>query len=453
MGEISFNLHELTTLPGFILFDPTVLDKYVFADDLKNKIVEHFYMREIAYDTPEYFRMKFNAKLNVLSDNYNKMLQSQLIDIDPFITEYMETTDKGHRDLHTDLKSDKSGIRKTDRDTGTTSSSAGTENYKQTGRDTHQKDNTAVMINGKLVSEASNEDVDETTNRTNDKTVSTDYTENKSVDETVDKTDTEATKGTDAQTGRTWTERGSSQAHNLDVHSDTPQAMLFNEPNHYYGTGRAHDYGVVTTDAQGNQSYQHYQETEPQDIDTHSYQIGGGDTPWFNYASDANNKTGHESYDKSGTETYQKSSTNDTSKTGSETRSETSELTGDKTEKTNESEDTNVKRETGFAKNVSENTKQDDKQQETYKSDATVDFDRDTTNKIYTNVRSGFTDNSNNKTDTHTTEHEHTGNSQIRKGRTQKSPAELLEEYRKTLQFNADLWLFSQLEPLFLGLF
>lgn len=453
MGEISFNLHELQKLPGFVLFDETVLDKYIMADDLRKKITDRFYMREIAYDTPEYFRMKFNAKLNVLSDNYNKMLQAQLIEIDPFITEYLETTDTGHRDLHTSLNTDKTGMRKTDRDTGTTSSSAGTENYKQTGSDTHQKDNTAVMVNGKLASEASNEDVDESTNRTLDRTVKTDYSETKDTNETVDKTDTEATKGTDGQTGRTWTEKGSSQAHNLDVHSDTPQAMLFNEPNHYYGTGRAHDYGVVTQDAQGNDVYSHYPETEPQDIDTHSYKIGGGDTPWFNYASAADNKSGHDSYDKSGTETYQKNSTNDTTKTGKQTSEKTEETNGGKTEKTDETEDTTVKRETGFAKNVSENTKQDDKQQETYKADNTVDFDRGTTNKSYMNVKSDFTENKNDKTDTHTNEHEHTGNSQVRKGRSQKSPAELLKAYRETLQFNADLWLFSQLEPLFLGIF
>lgn len=453
MGEISYNLHELLNLPGFILFDESVLSKYIYADDLRQKITDHFYMREIAYDTPEYFRHKLNAKLNVLSDNYNKMYQAQLIEIDPFITEYMETTDKGHRDLHTDSNSDRTGIRKTDRDTGTTSSSKGTENYKQVGSDTHQKDNTAVMVNGKLVSEASNEDVDETTNRSLDRTVNTDYNETKDTTENIDKTDTETTKGTDGQTGRTWTEKGSSQAHNLDVHSDTPQAMLFNEPNHYYGTGRAHDYGVVTTDAEGNQNYQHYPETEPQDIDTHSYTIGGGDTPWFNYASAADNKSGHDSYDKSGTETYQKNSTNDSSKTGNTERTENTETEGNKTEETTETEDTNVKRETGFAKNTSENTKQDDKQQETYKSDNTVDFDRDTTNKSYVNMRSGFTENKNDKADTHSMEHEHTDNSQVRKGRSQKSPAELLAEYRKTLQFNADLWLFTQLEPLFLGIF
>lgn len=453
MGEICFNLHELLALPGFTLFDDAVMSKYAFADDLQHKIIDHFYMREIAYDTPDYFRLKLNSKLNVLSDNYNKMLQSQLIEIDPFITEYMETTDNGHRDLHTNINTDNTGIRKTDRNTGTTSSSNGTENYKQTGSDTHQKDNTSVMVNGKLASEASNEDVDETTNRQLDRTTTTDYSETKDITENVDTTDTESNKGTDVQTGRTWTEKGSSQAHNLDVHSDTPQAMLFNEPNHYYGTGRAHDYGVVTTDADGNQSYQHYPELEPKDIDSHSYHIGGGDTPWFNYASGADNKSGHDSYDKSGTETYQKSATNDTSKSGNTSRTETDEISGDKTEKTTETEDGTLKRETGFAKNISENTKQDDKQQETFKADNTVDFDRGTTNKSYTDVRSGFTENKDAKSDTKSTEHEHTGNTQVRKGRSQKSPSELLESYRKTLQFNADMWLFTQLEPLFLGIF
>lgn len=453
MGEISFNLHELMSLPGFSLFDENVINKYIFADDLRNKITEHFYMREIAYDTPDYFKLKFNTKLNVLSDNYNKMLQSQLIELDPFITEYMESTDKAHRDLDTTLIENVSGKRNTQRNTGNTYRTNGTESYNRSGTEGHQKDNTGVMVNGKLYSEATNEDVDELTNKDVTKNVDTDYTEEKTTNKTTDSTTKEDNKGTDGQTGRNWTEKGSSQAHNLDVHSDTPQAMLFNEPNHYYGTGRAHDYGVVTTDSEGNQTYQHYPETEPNSIDTHSYQIGGGDTPWFNYASAADNKSGHDSYDKSGTETYSKNSTEDKTKTTNETSDTTEETTGNKTEDTKETEDISVKRETGFAKNTSENIKQDDKQQETFTGDTTEQFERNTSNDYHSNVKSDFVEGKNDKTDTKSKEREHTGSTQFRKGRSGKSPSELLKDYRETLQFNADLWLFTQLEPLFLGIF
>lgn len=453
MGEISYNLHELMSLPGFILFNEDVLNKYVFSDDVKRKVVNHFFNREIAYDTPQYFQLKFNNKLDILSDNYNKMLQSQLVELDPFITEYMETNDTSHRDLKTEQSEDTTIKHTSGRTTDTSYSANGTETYTRLGTEGHQKDNTGVMVNGKLSSEASNEDVDENSSRDLSRNVSIDYTEDKEDNKTTDTVTTETNKGTDNQTARNWTENGSSQAHNLDVHSDTPQAMLFNEPNHYYGTGRAHDYGEVKTDEQGNEYYQHYPETEPNSIDANSYQIGGGDTPWFNYASAADNKTGHDSYNKAGTETYGKNSTEDKSKTVSETTEETVNTEGHKTEETSESEDKTLKRETGFAKNVSENTKQDDKQQETYKGDTSENLDRGTTNKAFTGVKSDLHEGSNNKVDGNSTEHEHTGSVQFRKGRSGKSPSELLKDYRETLQFNADLWLFSQLEPLFLGLF
>lgn len=453
MGEIAYNLHELITLPGFILFNENVLSKYIFADDVKRKITNHFFNREIAYDTPEYFQLKFNNKLDILSDNYNKMLQSQLIELDPFITEYMETSDSSHRQLELQQSEDTTENVVSGRTTDTSYSANSTENYTKTGTDSHQQDNTGVMVNGKLSSEASNEDVDESSTRDLTKNVSTDYTEDKTDNKTTDTVTTENNKGTDSQTARNWTENGSSQAHNLDVHSDTPQAMLFNEPNHYYGTGRAHDYGVVKTDEEGNDYYEHYSETEPNSIDTNSYKIGGGDTPWFNYASAADNKTGHDSYNKSGTETYGKASTEDKSKNLSETTEETVNTESHTTEETSEGEDKTLKRETGFAKNVSENTKQDDKQQETYKGDTSENLDRGTTNKAFTGVKSDLHEGSSNKTDAKTSEHEHTGSNQLRKGRSGKSPSQLLKNYRETLQFNADLWLFTQLEPLFLGLF
>lgn len=34
-----------------------------------------------------------------------------------------------------------------------------------------------------------------------------------------------------------------------------------------------------------------------------------------------------------------------------------------------------------------------------------------------------------------------------------RSPSQLLAEYRQTLTFNADLWLYGELEPLFMQLF
>lgn len=50
---------------------------------LERKILKHFYMREIGFETVGLFKMKLNNKMNEIMPYYNKLYQSELFEYDP----------------------------------------------------------------------------------------------------------------------------------------------------------------------------------------------------------------------------------------------------------------------------------------------------------------------------------------------------------------------------------
>ena len=103
--------------------------------------------------------------------------------------------------------------------------------------------------------------------------------------------------------------------------------------------------------------------------------------------------------------------------------------------------------------NANEHFKGDTKSQENIKetTSSTADTVKANTTKRVdnTNVTADTASNRNQ----HNTQEKSTSDESVRKGRTMRSPSKLLDEYRQTLTFNADLWLFGELEPLFMQLF
>lgn len=435
---------------GGRLFAPLPFYDY---ETLQQKILDQYSAREIAFDTPEYFRVKLNHYLRLRVGNYNKMLQSELMEIDPFVTDYMVTT--GTSDTTTKTKSARDVGTKEKTNVGSEKNSTKTEvgNSNTDNTFEHDEQTTKTSVKGSLYSEAKNTSQDETSKTTETMSEAQDVTEEETTDTTGKKDKTSDTTKSDNQTDRKWTETGSSQAHNLNVGSDTPQAMLFNEPNHYYGTGRAHDYGIVKTDAEGNQYYEHYPETEPSQIDTGSYQIGGGNTPWFNYASTAANQTGHDSYDKSGTETYARGSTENQTDNEESSENKDRNLTGTKDTDRDTTTDTTRNLEEGVSTNANEHSKQDDTGAEYYteKGNTNTDTTKDTESKDTATSTTTFESKEKTKSTSGMDVSNKTG--EVKKGRMMRSPSELLKQYRETLTFNADMWLLSELEPLFLGVF
>ena len=514
MAVYTMTLAEVLDLPNFNLFE----DHHIIAyDRLKKVITDAFYEREIAFETPQYFKRKLNHYLEVRADNYNKMLKAQLIEIDPFMTEYLETFDEELSESKKKQHNKSNVVRDIDNNTVEKHDKTENEIYDGIGTATHEQENVGVAVKGTLFSEAVNanddtekqgtktstegvsyrEDKDTTISRTEettyteikdgslDKTVETTYNEEKDTNVAETKNSTKQVNKSHNQTGRNWTENGSTEGHTLDVHSDTPQAMLFNEPNHYYGTGRAHDYGKVVTDSDGNESYEHYPETEPSRIDRGSYEIGEGDTPWFNYASTADNHTGHDSYSKQGTETFQQSDTESSTDNDTVSRNEnvvtegnknevTGQTTHDETEgdksvtiaetdnvdtvgtkNTSYSESTTAAEHSDHSstKNTDENVKEDKQENESFDEETTAKHTKDNT---YASTSSrenavkeseGSVEHGGEKLRTHTDARA------LRRGRTMRSPSKLLDEYRETLMYNADMWLLGELKPLFLALY
>lgn len=489
MAQYTMTLPEVLTVTKGQLFDPTL----PFRDypNLQRKIIDHFVDREIAFETAELFKYKLNSYLRLRVFNYNKMFDSQLIEIDPFVTDYLVT--QGGTKNASKQKQHEGETEHREHTNERETRNTETYNEEHTGSETgkHYQENAGVEVTGKFYSEAENVQKDTSGSRdlthketgsleretdyTKDKTgtENEDYSENKIGNKTTERTGNKTSEGSDNQTGREWTEKGDSQGHNLDVHSDTPQAMLFNQPPHYavYGTGRAHMHGKVTQDAEGNDVVSDFQETSINAVDTQSMEIGSEDTPWFNYASTADNKTGHDEYSKEGTEKYQRSSTGKENETVNEETDETTNTTGEKakdytdhdegneTVNENTTKDyTDAEKTTGLEENSksvnsNEHGKSDSKTEESFQEEGTNTHTTDTTkNRIDSDYEHGSLDN-NRKLHRGTETKADSKHHEIKKGRTMQSPSKLLNEYRETLLFNADMWLFGELEPLFMQLF
>ena len=443
MAQYTMTLQEVLQEIPAPLINPDILiyDK----EHLEKTLINHFLFREIAFNTPEQFKCKLNAYLAERAQSYNKMFTSQLIEIDPFVTDYIVQSNSGSQKFHETKDDKQTQFNKRDSNYSSDLSSDSTENYKDTDEAKHYKENTGVELKAKLNSESENKNnrQDKETSLSHDETT----TETKEKTTETTETSTDSKDYTHNQTARGWTEKGSSSGHNLDVHSNTPQAMLFNTPPTFAGTGRMGSEGKDLN----TENPKHFAESDPSSFDSAAYTFNSGDSPWFNYATDADNKIGHDSYSKEGTETF--SQVDNTAETNNKTSNESSneDISGTKnyTEKGTE----NVSGSDSRSLNANEHFKGDTKSQENIKetTSSTADTVKANTTKRVdnTNVTADTASNRNQ----HNTQEKSTSDESVRKGRTMRSPSKLLDEYRQTLTFNADLWLFGELEPLFMQLF
>ena len=449
MAEYTMTLKEIVEHSKSPLINPTTLiyDK----EHLETNLINHFLFREIAFSTPEKFIWKLNAYISERANSYNKMFTSQLIEIDPFVTDYIVQSNSGNQKVQ-ETKSDKqSQYNKRDSVYTSDTSSDSKENYSDTDENKHYKENSGVETKAKLNSESENKNnrEDKKTSLTHNETTTENTDTNTNITEDIDKS--RINDYTHNQTARNWTENGNSSGHKLDVHSDTPQAMLFNTPPHYTGTGRMGLEGQ--TSSPSSEYPQHYTESDPNSIDSASLNFNGGDSPWFNYASNANNQIGHDSYNKNGTETFNQSdNTKETSNEGTNREEETNKTTKG-TNNFTENGTSEINGSDSRSLNANEHTKGDTKNQENYKEASASSYDK-TSNNIGKRADNTFTTN-----DTATVRKQDnaqetkTNNESVRKGRTMRSPSQLLAEYRETMTFNADLWLYGELEPLFMQLY
>lgn len=477
MGIISQTLGEILDIPGYEVFLPHDIIEY---DRLKCLIVNKYYNREIAYDTVDYFRMKLNYQLEINAERYNKMLASERVQYDPFMTDYIHTDTVGEEQDNTRFN------RSMETDFGESVDFTGnnlkdlTEGFKQVTEGKAEKDRvtlanknsqsdmvegiTTDMTDDYIDHEQSGEDLNATQNgETHANGSYSDHNEtdgnlNRTVNENYDRS------GHDNQTARNWKENGDNKSHRLNVSSDTPMSMLFNTPNHYYGTGTASDSGVASGGV-----YTPYKESDISTIDSSSRQINGGDTPWFNYASAAGNQIGDEHYGKSGSETYNRDhdETGNKSTETEETTNETSNANGttkdDGTSRDVIESKTVGTRDLTHSKRGKDITDRDQATTTSSQEEGELNENESTKTNQYYDKDGTIRGIENNQKETNreenTKEKYHKNNSRrntdhsVRSGRTNRSPAKLIMEYREAITYNADLFMIGQLESCFLQIF
>lgn len=95
------------------------LDRYPIFDEahrepLNQKIVQHYAMREIGFDTDDMFIFELRAKMNEIMPVYNELYYTQTIKYDPLMTSDITTTTESASDSSTDTSSHSDNSTKND---------------------------------------------------------------------------------------------------------------------------------------------------------------------------------------------------------------------------------------------------------------------------------------------------------------------------------------------------
>lgn len=90
MGEYTVSIRYLVER-GY----PLALDQYpIFSEEyrpyLNQKIIDHFFFREIGQETPDRFNFFLRRKMNEIMPYYNKLYESTLIEFNPLATEFFQ---------------------------------------------------------------------------------------------------------------------------------------------------------------------------------------------------------------------------------------------------------------------------------------------------------------------------------------------------------------------------
>lgn len=188
------------------------LDTYPIFEEsyrplLNKKIIDHFYFREIGFETAAQFAFYMRRTMNEIMPYYNQLYKSELLELDP-----LRDVDMWY-DINQTIDND--------------------QKWNQTNTDDYTQDHTENW------SVKTDDDLD--------KTYKEDYTKDNSEDYTKD--NITYTVGHDESVDHT-----DSRDHNRNVYSDTPMSMLTGDDqgrieNLNYATTVTYDDGTGTTDS------------------------------------------------------------------------------------------------------------------------------------------------------------------------------------------------------------
>lgn len=405
MAKFTIEIHSLLER-GYNL----PLDQYPIFDEeyrpfLNQKIIEHFYYREIGQETPDRFSFFLARKMNEIMPYYNQLYQSELLQFDPLITEYHRQTIETENEMR---KKSGTGTKSAfENETGNVltrnTDTRGDENYKEDGNETHGNEYQKSGLHDIKDDKERTEDLSQTSTQhgTTENDLETNTTEHGvRTDDLTEKTDE-----TRDRTGKINT-RGNTST----VFSDIPQAGIETT------TVQAPD-GTITTTTQG------YATTK-----TDVSETGTED------------RTEHETIDgtRKNTGTVTEDGTRNQKDTGTVTRDEKGTTTHDNT--INETQDEHKTwSEKGSDSGSSEkgitgsrgstgNTKEDSQQNinETGKLRSFVDEKTNQNQSMWSVI--------------------------LQSGRRSVSPSKLLNEFRSTM-LNIDMMIIDELEELFMGVY
>lgn len=318
------------------LASPKIFESYpIYNENYRNilnrKILKHYYLREIGFETYAMWRFKLNAKMNEIMPYYNELYRAfdLLKGINPFD------------------------------DTDYTVKFDGTENTKNGGTDTltrsynkdiskelNTKDNTVNGGNNKTIYDTHdtrtdnlhNERVDDLTNLRTD-----DLTDIRTDDLTTQRTDNLSSTRTDNLNNQRTDNLNSQRTDNLheakggtdwQYYSDTPQGTVSRLDNNTYLTNATKNTidetkdntGTQTTSNTGTQTTTNTGTQRTDDTGTQTTTDTGtltttntGTQTTTNTGTQNIHNTGTQKYDKLGSETFETNTTQTTTKTGSVT--------------------------------------------------------------------------------------------------------------------------------------
>lgn len=404
---------------------PLNLNDYPIYDEdyrqvLNNKIINHFYLREIGAETPDRFNFYLGRKMREIMPYYNQMYKSELLEFDPLANNYQEALNKFMRESENASNSQNSGF------SGESSTDVFTANQ-DTLQDFTQQGTHNQGIKGSYSKQGDSEENSKGTNlRTDDlveNTTETTHTDQLTTNDLKEQLDETAKTNTTTTNDLTESSKGTLKAttdttnttSKTETFSDIPQAGIITKvlpDGTVETTGYATTQTVSSEKTNGKQTVD--QSTTGEVKNTGTVKVDG-----TSEAKHTKTNTGTIDVDIDVTSTKQRLNT------GTQNTDTTANVTKEWHESGSNAEDLDYS-EGETAKTIG-NTKDDQTRK---------------------NERQGKTDNFNVSTGK---EKEHNQTKTTVKGRSF-SPSQLLKEFRSTF-LNIDMLIIEELEPLFMGLY
>lgn len=397
---------------------PIALNNYPIFDEghraiLNNKIIRHYYFREICCDSPERFNLYLETKMDEIMPYYNRLYKSELLEYNPLATEFYRETNSLSKEAKKAVENyikkiaeestgdNYSGSKRENLNEDTKRDASGTETNKATRTDKLKE----VAVTAETNSNTRTDDLTEAVETTNGST--------KNSVATNDSTTTNALKTTNSSEN---SGSGTSKTNGNKVtgFSDIPQAG-------YETTVTENADGSVTTTSKGYLTTRTTESTNEQNATT-------------------TKETGKATTDNTGTVTVKSEmkQKDEISETNSSTKTNTGTV-----ENAGSIDKTVTKDNTGTQNNDSDGTMTE-----------TETGSKTNKNNIYEDTQRNVFVSSKNVGENAEQEkrHEKENGELFAEGRRGISPADLIRKYREIIQ-NVDMMIIDELNDLFMGVF